>query len=483
VNKSVKETKIILVKPFSRSVYGYPTTPLLGLGLLASILIKAGFETKVLDLRLKGYGKEHLLDAISDFRPHIVGFSASSFDYLNSVELCQAIKAVDQNIVTVIGGPHPTMSPEKAVEAQSVDFICIGEADTTIAEFAEAFPDKEKMKKVRGFGYKKGDRCVFNRTPDHISDLDSLPFIDMGLFPLEKYKVGKILTIPLFTSRGCPYNCCYCCSYLIHGRKYRSRSAESLVQEIEMNMQRFDTKYFTIADDAFNFDKQRVIDFCNLLIEKNLQIEWDCPQGIRADKLTPDIAKLMKKSGCKLLAMGIESVDPEVLKSIKKGETIEQIKEAIKATNEAGIISKAFFLVGLPGDNVEKVRESIKFFKENRIYIPRYSMIVAYPTTDLEKWIKENANLYYDPYDYVTTHNECTDDIGVQFDTKDFPQKERYKIFQYAEKEAEIWLIRNKLIDKFGLFVGRLLVLPFHFKIFRDLLRLAFKLNIINVYS
>jgi len=479
----MKEIRVILVKPYARSVYGYPATPLLGLGLLASILIKAGFETLVLDLRLKGYGKDALVDAISDFKPNIVGFSASSFDYLNSVELCKTIKEIDPNIVTIIGGPHATMCPEKAIAPACVDYICIGEGDSTISEFVDAFPDKEKMKKVRGLGYKNETQPIFNPAPDHIKDLDSLPFVDMGLFPLDKYRVGKRLTLPLFTSRGCPYNCCYCCSYLIHGRKYRARSAKSLVQEIEWNMERFKTRYFTIADDTFNFDKQRVIDFCSLLIEKKLDIEWDCPQGIRADKLTPEILKFMKKAGCKLLAMGIESVNPAVLKDIQKGETIEQIEAAIKMTNEAGIISKAFFLVGLPGDSVEKVLDSIKFFKKHNIYIPRYSMIVAYPTTNLEKWVKENGNLYYDPYEYVTTHNECSDDIGVQFDTDDFPQKERYRIFRYAEKEAECWLIRNKLIDKFGPFLGKILAIPFRLKIFRDMLRLAFKYNIINVYS
>ena len=110
-------------------------------------------------------------------------------------------------------------------------------------------------------------------------------------------------------------------------------------------------------------------------------------------------------------------------------------------------------------------------------------MIVAYPTTNLEKWVEGNANLYYTPYEYVTTHNECSDDIGVQFDTDDFPKKERYRIFRYAEKEAEVWLIRNKLIDKFGPFFGKILAVPFRLKIFRDILRLAFKLNIINIYS
>ncbi|KQC10672.1 MAG: hypothetical protein APR62_11715 [Smithella sp. SDB] len=479
----MSDTRVLLVRPYSRSVYGYPTTPLLGLGLLASILIKAGFKTMILDLRLKGYGNENLLAAITDFKPHIIGFSASSFDYLNAVNLCGIVKKNDSSIVTVIGGPHTTMCPEKAVEPEYVDYICIGEADKTISEFVGAYPDKEKMRQIAGFGYKDGNKKYFNPKPEHIYDLDSLPFVDFGLFSLDKYRVGKNLTLPLFTSRGCPYNCCYCCSYLIHGRKYRPRSAQSLVQEIEMNVRKFNTKNFTIADDAFNFDKQRVIDFCNLLIERNLQIEWDCPQGIRADKLTPEIARLMKRAGCKLLAMGIESVDPDVLKMVQKGETIDQIKAAIKAVNEAGIISKAFFLVGLPGDSVEKIFRSIKFFKENKIYIPRYSMIVAYPATGLEKWVKENAGWYYDPYDYVTTHNECTDDIGVQFDTNDFPGKERLKIFRYAESEAEIWLIRNKLIDKFGAFTGEILALPFHLKIFRDILRLAFKLNIINVYS
>ena len=319
----MQNSRVLLVKPFSRSVYGYPNTPLLGLGLLASILIKDGFDTQILDLRLKGYGKETLFAAVADFKPDIIGFSASSFEYLNAIDLCKTIKEIDSNIVTVIGGPHPTMCPEKAIEPQVVDYICVGEADATISEFVSVFPDKEKMKKVKGLAYKEGNKIIFNPPPDRIVNLDELPFVDMSLFPLEKYRVGKTLTLPLFTSRGCPYNCCYCCSYLIHGRKYRARSAQSLVREIEMNIRKFNTKYFTIADDAFNFDKKRVIDFCNLLIEKDLQIEWDCPQGIRADKMTPEIARLMKKAGCKLLAMGIESVDPDVLKMIQKGETIE----------------------------------------------------------------------------------------------------------------------------------------------------------------
>jgi radical SAM superfamily enzyme YgiQ (UPF0313 family) len=424
-----------------------------------------------------------MVNAISDFKPHIVGFSASSFDYVNAAELCKAIKEIDTNIVTIIGGPHATMCPEKALAPAWVDYICIGEGDTTISEFASAYPEKEIMQSVKGIGYKNGAQGVFNPPSDPIKDLDSLPFVDMGLFPLDQYRVGKRLTLPLFTSRGCPYNCCYCCSYLIHGRRYRARSAKSLVEEIEWNMKRFHTKYFTIADDTFNFDQQRVMDFCRLIIERKLDVEWDCPQGIRADKLTPEIARMMKKAGCKLLAMGIESVNPAVLKDIQKGETIEQIEAAIKMTNEAGLISKAFFLVGLPGDSVEKVLDSIKFFKKHQILIPRYTMNVANPTTRLEKWVKENGNLYYDPYEYVTTHNECSDDIGVQFDTDDFTQKERYRIFRYAEKEAECWLIRNKLIDKFGPAAGKIIALPFRLKPFRDLLRFAFKYNIINVYS
>src|SRR4030042_5958666 len=119
----MKNTRVILVKPYSRSVYGYPNTPLLGLGLLASILIKDGYETQILDLRLKGYGKENLLAAVADFKPDIIGFSASSFEYLNAVELCTTIKEIDANIVTIIGGPHSTMCPEKAIEPESVDYL------------------------------------------------------------------------------------------------------------------------------------------------------------------------------------------------------------------------------------------------------------------------------------------------------------------------------------------------------------------------
>jgi radical SAM superfamily enzyme YgiQ (UPF0313 family) len=476
-------TRVLLVKPFSKNVYGYPATPPTGTGLLATILKQEGFVLQVLDMRLKGKNARTFDVELREFKPHIVGFTVSSFEFWPSVELCRVVKKYDNSILTVFGGPHPTMSPEKTLRVPEIDYVGIGEADASLAEFVAAFPDRDAMQKIRGIGYRANDgKIAVNQAPDSCSDMDALPFIDYSLFDINAYRVRGILTLPLITSRGCPYNCIYCVSHFVMGKRYRKRSAQSLVREIELNHSLFQTSHFTILDDTFNFEQQRVLDFCTILIDKKLDIQWDCVQGIRADRATAEMFSRMKQAGCRQIAMGIESGDENVLRSIHKGETLDDIRNALSAARSAGLITKGFFIVGSPGENRNTVLRSIQFFKENAVYIPRFSMITVYPGSPLEQWVRNNATLFYEPYDYVTKHSELGS-CDVQFETKEFLKCERIAMFKYAERQADLWFIRNKLLDKFGVFLGTCIAVLFRIKMFRELLKLAFRLNLLNVYS
>lgn len=481
-NKGSFKKRVLLVKPPSSTIYGFPKTPPLGVGLLATILRNAEFEIKALDMRLKGYDTKRFHWELESFNPHMVGFSTSSFEYLNTEELCKIAKDFNKDIVTIVGGPHASSCPERTLNSEAIDYIAVGEGDYLLKEFVEDFPDKEKMCHIPGIGYRNDGEIHLNNSKKPITDLDNLPFMDMALFPLDAYRVKGQLTIPLFTSRGCPYQCSFCTSFRVHGHRYRTRSPKSLVDEIEYNVRRFNTSCFTILDDTFNIDRQRVVDICNEILKRKLDIQWECVQGIRADRITEDILRLMKEAGCRQVAIGIESADEEVLEMMNKGERLGDVRKAIQAANRVGLITKGFFIVGAPYDNEEKVRKAVRFFKENNVYIPRFSMIVVYPETPLESWVRKNATFFYEPYEYVTEHNELAD-AAVQFQTEDFSKKERLAMFRYADAQAEIWFIRNKLVDKFGLFWGRLLTLPFRLRISRQILKAAYKLNLVNVYS
>jgi len=478
-----RAARVLLAKPYSRTSYGYPTTPPLGIGLLGTILRDAGHDVRLLDLRTRGKNNRTFTRLVREFRPDVVCLTVSSFECTSAAELCREAKRVAPGAITIVGGPHPTMSPERTLEERSIDFIGAGEADVTLLEFVNAFPDREAMGAVAGIGrIDTAGAARVNEPPAPVDDLDRLPFVDLGLFAMDAYRVQGRLTLPLFTSRGCPYQCIYCVSHLTQGRKYRTRSPKSLVDEMEQNSVRFKTRRFTILDDTFNLDQQRVTDFCNELMARNLDLQWDCVQGIRADRATSEMFRLMRRAGCRQVAIGIESADDEVLQAMHKGESLDEIRRAIAWANEAGLITKGFFIVGGPGDTAEKVLKSIRFFKDNNIAIPRFSMIMAFPSTPLEAWTRAHARPLHEAYDYVTRHSELAA-AGVQFDTADFPARERKRMFKAAEREAEIWLIRNRLRDKFGRPLGSALALPFHFRFSRELLKLAFRLNLLDIYT
>lgn len=474
--------KIFLIYPPSLSSYAYgqPRTVPLGICYLASALIEKGHQVKLIDMRLKGYDYSYLKNLLKKIKPPLVGISATSFDYPGAKEVLRLIKEISPKIITIVGGTHISLAGEDVIKSSKVDIVLKGEGEKVLPKIVNCLEKNKSLSTCEGIMYKtKNGRIIDKRDKKKfIFDLDSLSFPRLDLLPLDKYRVAGKLLIPIMTSRGCPYNCIFCTNWQTHGKAFRKRSPTNVVDEIEYAIKKYETKNFNVMDDNFAFEKKRAIDICQEIIKRKLNITWQCDQGIRADMADEELFFIMKESGCKLVAIGIESADPKVLKAIRKGETITTMKKAIRLAKKVGLVVKGFFIVGAPGDSEESVKKSVHFFKTSGIDIPRFSNMTAFPSTDLWKWVEKNGRFIDSPLDYIAKHADSS--TGAQFETEKFPRDKRIKMFNWVNAEAEKWTIKYKLNSMYGKKIGGLLFNILKLNIFRALIKKMFQLRLIK---
>lgn len=473
--------KLLLIFPtIFDSEYGLPRTPPLGLCYLGTMAKKAGHQVKLVDMRLPGFGKEYLKKTLLTFKPHLVAVSAASFAYPGAKQVFQLVKKISPKTLTLLGGPHAAIGTNVVIKDNNLDLLTIGEGEYLIVELLEHLKQKRTFRGLKGLVYKnKKGEPIYNPLRPLIENLDALPFPDLDLLPLEKYRAQDELTLPIMTSRGCPYNCIYCVSYKTMGKMFRFRSVENVVDEIERLIKNYGANRLTILDDNFTLNPQRAISICREMVKRKLKIKWQCDQGIRADRADYQVYQAMKESGCELVAIGVENPDPKVLLLMNKGETIQEIKKSIRAAQRAGLVVKCFFIIGCPGDNLKLVRKSIQFFKKMDIDLPRYSMMTAYPGSALWQWVIENGRFVVDPEDYIIRNPDTAKE--VQFETDDFPAEQRLFAIKMASDEAERWMIRYKLKVKFGEKMGLFLWSFFRNRLGHYLAKKMYQLKLVSV--
>lgn len=227
---------ILLLFPDSPSTYGTPRNPPMGLSLLGAILSKDGYNVKIFDLRFKNIDSKKIRSMIAEFQPIFVGISSTSIGFKSTLEICKLVKKYFPHVLTFVGGPHPSSYPDFTLQHNDVDYICMGEGDHTILNFARNIHAQSALKNLAGIGYRDNGKIIKNSPEKFLEDLDDLPFPKYELSPIDLYRLKNgTLILPLLTSRGCPYSCTFCSSYLTHGEKIRERSAREIVNEIKRN--------------------------------------------------------------------------------------------------------------------------------------------------------------------------------------------------------------------------------------------------------
>jgi anaerobic magnesium-protoporphyrin IX monomethyl ester cyclase len=362
--------------------------PPLGIAYIGAVLEKAGHEVKIIDAPPLGLGIKEIVKEAEIFSPDYIGLSVSTVDFNKSLELAKELKK-KLNLLIIIGGPHVTAIPEEVMSYSGFDFGVIGEGEETIVSLLSALKNKTDLTKVDGLIFRQKKKIIKNKPREYIKDLDQIPFPTRHLMPeLSKYHPtpATYQNFPvgtMITSRGCPYQCNFCFRG-VFGNKWRFRSPENVVSEMEILIKEYGAREIRLWDDTFNADTERVKDICRLIIKKKLKFSWTCLG--RVNKADKEMFKLMKKAGCWQISYGIESGNEEILKSLNKGITKKMVEEAVKETTEAGVQALGFFILGLPGETEKTMRETIDFAKSLPLSVANFTIATPYPGTKL--WLE-----------------------------------------------------------------------------------------------
>ena len=305
------------------------------------------------------------------------------------IQLVQRIKDANPNIKIAFVGPHVTVKPEQSLrEGTAIDFVVRKEFDYAVKEFAEgkAFED------ILGISYRKNGGVAHTADRPQLEDLDSLPHVtDVYQRDLDvrRYNVPFLLHpyVSLYTTRGCPAQCTFCLwPQTTSGHAWRKRSTDDVAREMAKAKEYWPyVKEFFFDDDTFNIQKARTVELCAKL--KPLGLTWSCTSRVTTDYET---LKAMKEAGCRLLIVGYESGDPQILKNIKKGATVERARQFTKDAHKLGLVIHGDFILGLPGETRETIQNTIAFAKELDVETIQVSVAHAYPGTELFDFAVKN---------------------------------------------------------------------------------------------
>ena len=451
--------RLLLIVPKTYS-WRYPGNiyPHTGVAYLAGFLKRNGIEVKILDMRLKSHSKR-LLSTLDLFRPQLTGITLFSCGYARVYDLVHRIKNYGDYQV-VLGGPHISAVRDSALRKSEADFAIKGEGEETLLHLCKTIGEaKSGYSNIQGLIWRSESRLVENDDRPFIDDLDALPFPAYEQFPLEKYRCYQDKVLPIITSRGCPWQCVFCSVRLCMGGKFRPRSPENVLAEIE-HWHKQGWRNFEIQDDNFTCDIDRAMKICDLIISKDLAIKWSLPNGVRIDRLNRELLEKMRKSGCFRIALGVESANNEVLRKIRKRIKIEQIEEAVKIIKKAGMEVVGFFIVGHPTETYKRFMETVEFAKRMPFDQVNFWNMIPYPGTELLEWIKNNATLLYPEEVYLNRDSRC--DGRPIFETADFSAEERRKAFRVGhsmERESIAYGKMGRFWGRVGLAISSLPIL------------------------
>lgn len=382
--------KVLLIRP--QNVYNYNNYPALNLICIGSKLKEAGYDAKIINCALE---KDPLAVIDSELRDVLfVGITLLTSEVPDAYRIMKYIKE-NYSIPIVVGGWHCTLFPEQMANCEYVDYVVVGEGEDHIIEIAERI--KHRGKNDQKIFYKKILNLESLPLPDYALDENIERFITSYLTDkLSEYVGQPMRWLPYESSRGCPSHCTFCINVVTDNTRYRKKSAEKLISEIEYIVKKYNITHLKIIDDNFFVDIKRVRAICEWIIKKGLNITWDgeCRCNYFNDHMLDDeTLKLAKRSGLIQLTLGIESGSMHTLKLMKKGITLGQAEFAVRKCNDHKIIARSSFILEIPGETLDDINQTISLINKLRKY-PYFTCGVGtfrpYPKCELtERLLKE----------------------------------------------------------------------------------------------
>lgn len=360
--------------------------PPLGLACVGGALRAAGHDVRLIDAAVESAWQSRLSESLSAWRPQAVGISASTAVFPEALELAAGVKAANPGSVTILGGVHATLFPGEVLNEPVLDIAVHGEGEHTAVELLSALARTAPLRAVEGIAFRNGGGTQVTPRRAPIPNLDDLPMPAYDLLPMGRYSTpfsaaGKVSS--MVTSRGCPYQCTFCDAFVVHGRKYRAHSPERVVSEIRHLTETFGVHELLFKDSEFTLDRGRTEAFCDLLASNGPRITWTCSS--RVSNVDERLLRKMAAAGCRVVQFGVESADPDILRTLKKGITLDQVRQAFSAARAAGIETVANLMVGTPGETWESIGRARRLIREIRPDHLNVQVLVPYAGTELHQ--------------------------------------------------------------------------------------------------
>ena len=398
---------VILINPYDENAVKnglWFITPPLNLMYLASSLEHASFSVKIIDDDLLQMGYHKVSQIAAKLNPQIIALTATTSTIKTAMKYIKLIKKVLPNVLSVIGGPHPTFMPNEVLKDPLVDVVVLGEGEETMVHLARNYIDKgsQDISNIPGIAYNDPEQGNIKVTQPRplIKDLDSLPLPARHLVPFDSYGVSRDQSGGMITSRGCVFSCGYCSSSLIMGKKFRSRSPQNVVDEIEELYYHYKIRDIAFMDDTFLLNKKRAYDIAQEIEDRGLDVSFVASS--RVDMVDYNLLQKLKGSGMSTLYYGVESGSQRILNLMRKGITLKQAEDAVKSAKKAGLSVLTSFILGYPGETEEDINRTIDFSIKLKPDYSQYSILTPFPGTPIYRELHENGLISSENWDKYT---------------------------------------------------------------------------------
>jgi hopanoid biosynthesis associated radical SAM protein HpnJ len=390
---------------------------------------------RLLDAPSHHVSAEETINIARDYEFLVLFTSTPGFP--GDIRLVKKIREVNPQIKIAFVGPHVSVLPERSLkDCPEIDFVVRKEFDYAVCEFAQGKP----LEEILGISYLKNGLVVHTPDRPEIQDLDSLPHVTEIYrrdLDVTKYNVPFLLYpyVSLYTTRGCPAQCTFCLwPQTLSGHPWRKRSTDDVAREVAKAKEFWpDVREFFFDDDTFNIQKVRTVELCAKL--KPLKLTWSCTSRVTTDYET---LKAMKEAGCRLLIVGYESGDPQILKNIKKGATVERARQFTKDCHKLGLVVHGDFILGLPGETHDTIRNTVAFAKELDVETIQVSVAHAYPGTELYDYAVKNG--------FMVGDNKMVDEGGHQLAHIQYPGLPADDILEAVHRFYDEYYFRPKAV-------------------------------------
>jgi radical SAM superfamily enzyme YgiQ (UPF0313 family) len=404
--------RVLLVKPNSKAD---SIVPPLGLGYLAT-QIRDRHEVQVLNCLLQDLDLQAFLRRARRFRPDVVGLQIYTSDRNVSRDYLRGLSQLSPRPLLVAGGPHPSSLPQRVLEdfAPELDYAFAGEAEVGFARFLECLQsgamDDSELAEIPGLIRRTAAGVAVNPS-EFLQDLERYGEPSWDLLRPETYPPSpyaafarKLPVAPLVASRGCASRCTFCAAGCLSGYRVRYRSPQAVLAEIERLIRVHGVREIQFADDNFTLNREVVTEICEQMIARGLDVPWSCPNGVRLDSLDPELLRLMKRSGCYSLAVGIETGSKRLMKKIHKGINLDQVRDRIALIREAGILAVGYFILGFPTETPAERQQTIDLALSLPLDLANFMLCCPLPGTPIyDEVVSGNRFIDAEWYTFTST--------------------------------------------------------------------------------